>query len=405
MTGRTQNWGKTPWKVKFRAGKRAIPREVDIAIVGAGFTGLAAAACVTRNTRAASVLVLEAGTVGAGASGRTGGMALAGTAAGNLPGLGDVLRGYRKILRELEVNAEVELPGAWEIARGTRSMEGKIVKALKNSPMDWSDSGRVRAVGKVPGGTIDPGKMVSGLARAAQRGGARIAEQAEVRGIEFTSPVRLHVLARAKRNGKSTRHVVTAKKVLLATNAGGLELTEGGSAQMASAEPKLTFAIATAPLGKKRLEAIGMKSGKPFYTVDLPYLWGRRMKNSGMIFGSGLVPAFGKSVREISGKRSRKRWSGLEGIDVSKGEAHKRLDVLERRVRGLHPALNSVCVTHRWGGPILITRDFLPIFRTHPKHKNVILLSGYSGHGVALSVYLGKWAADALAGRRALPDW
>jgi glycine/D-amino acid oxidase-like deaminating enzyme len=71
----------------------------------------------------------------------------------------------------------------------------------------------------------------------------------------------------------------------------------------------------------------------------------------------------------------------------------------------LHPALASVRVTHRWGGPILFTEKMLPIFRRHPRSKQVMVLAGYNGHGVALSVYLGKWAAQALLARRPLPRW
>ena len=65
----------------------------------------------------AVVVLLEAGQVGAGASGRTGGMALAETAAGNLPGLGDVLAGLRQTLHTLEIDCDLTLKGAWEIAR------------------------------------------------------------------------------------------------------------------------------------------------------------------------------------------------------------------------------------------------------------------------------------------------
>jgi glycine/D-amino acid oxidase-like deaminating enzyme len=64
-----------------------------------------------------------------------------------------------------------------------------------------------------------------------------------------------------------------------------------------------------------------------------------------------------------------------------------------------------VRITHRWGGPILLTEKMLPIFRRHPRSKHVMILGGYNGHGVALSVYLGKWAAQALLNRRPLPRW
>jgi glycine/D-amino acid oxidase-like deaminating enzyme len=409
MTQRKQNWGKTPWSISFRAPKQQLPERVNFAIVGGGFTGLSAAAWVARLAPKKSVLLLEAESLGNGSSGRTGGMALAQTAAGDLPGLGDVLRGYRRILNELGIEAELELPGVWEVARGEKSMEGKKVHPLKRSPIDWNDSGRVRAVGRFPGGTVNPGKVVSGLARAAVKLGVQIVEGAEVVGIEFSNPVRLHV-ERAVRNG-TQRKIVTAERVLLATNAGSRELAGEIYRAKESGQPRLTFAIATAPLSKKQMVALGMDSGRPFYTVDTPYLWGRRLKNGGLIFGSGLVPPFEQWLSAETKKRKsteltvKQLWSGLENFDVRRGEAAERLRSLERRIRQLHPVLEKVRITHHWGGPIMTTDKFLPVFRRHPENQHVVVLGGYSGHGVALSVYLGHRAAQHFVGRFKLPTW
>jgi glycine/D-amino acid oxidase-like deaminating enzyme len=330
-------------------------------------------------------------------------MALSQSAAGDLPGLGNVLLGYRKILRELGIDAELGLPGVWEVSRHEKSMEGEKVRALKNSPIDWEDSGRVRAVGKVPGGTVNPGKVISGLARAAAEAGAQIVENAEVVRAEFSDPVRLFV--EGKVNGILQKTVVTAKRVLLATNAGSRELAGTIYSAKASSEPRLTFAIATAPLSKKQIAALGMKSGRPFYSVDFPYLWGRMLKDGGMIFGSGLVPAFGKWLAKSAKSSVTKLWSGLERFSVDRGEPAARLRSLEKRVRLLHPAMKTIRVTHRWGGPILTTKDFIPTFRRHPENKNVVVLGGFSGHGVALSVYLGHQAAQHFTGRYKLPRW
>lgn len=409
MPKRKPNWGKNPWKITFRSKRAPLPEHVDFALVGGGFTGLSAAAWLARLAPKKTVLLLEAERVGNGASGRTGGMALAQTAAGNLPGLGDVLRGYWKIMRDLRVDAELRLPGVWEVARNEKSMEGKKVQPLKNSPIDWEDSGRLRAVSKVPGGSVNPGKVVSGLARAAAKAGAQIAEDAEVVRMEFSDPVRLHVERKLKRGVE--KKIVTAKKVLLATNAASRELAAETYASKDSSEPRLTFAVATAPLTRKQIAALGMESGRPFYSVDFPYLWGRMLKNGGMIFGSGLVPAFGKWLREDAARSKSaksgvtKLWGGLERFDVRHGEPAARLRSLEKRVRLLHAALHKVRITHRWGGPILTTKDFMPTFRAHPESKNVVVLGGFSGHGVALSVYLGYRAAEHFLGERQLPRW
>jgi glycine/D-amino acid oxidase-like deaminating enzyme len=392
MRRKAHPWGAPPWTVDFRPAPRALPDHVDFAIVGGGFTGLSAAAWVRRFAPGRSVLVLESASLGDGASGRTGGMALAETAAGKLSGLGDVLAGYKKILRAFRIDAHLTLPGAWELARSAPA---------NHSPISWSDSGELKAVRLVPGGSVDPGKVVAGLARAAEKAGAQIAEHAEVHALNFSNPLRLHV--RRKLRGRIQQKEIRAEQVLLATNAYSLEM----SCLRVAAEPKLTFALATAPLSSAQLKAIGLSSRRPFYTLDFPYLWGRLLESNGVIFGSGLVPApIGMPLRIPTGARSIENGAhDLRRYDVRRGEAAERLRWLESRVRQLHPALASVRVTHRWGGPILFTEKMLPIFRHHPRSKQVIVLAGYNGHGVALSVYLGKWSAEALLARRSLPPW
>ena len=393
-------WGAPPWTVDFRPVPRSLPDYVDFAIVGGGFTGLSAAAWLRRFAPGRSVLVLESASLGDGASGRTGGMALAETAAGQLPGLGDVLAGYKKILRALRIDSRLTLPGAWELGRSAPATKGSDPVG-KHSPISWSDSGELKVVRRVPGGTVDPGKVVAGLARAAENAGAQIVERAEVRALDFSSPLRLHV--RRNLRGRIHEKEIRAEQVLLATNASSLEL----SGLRAAVEPKLTFALATAPPSAAQLKAIGLSSRRPFYTLDFPYLWGRLLESNGVIFGSGLVPApVGMPFGVPLGVHSRKNGAHeLRRYDVRRGEAAERLLWLEGRVRRLHPALASVRITHRWGGPILFTEDMRPIFRRHPRSKQVMVLAGYNGHGVALSVYLGKWAAEALLDRRPLPPW
>lgn len=280
-------------------------------------------------------------------------MTLAESAAGDLPGLGDVLKGFGEIQRELKIECDFSLPGAWELGR-------KNIK--KDSPVSWNDSGTLGVVRKVPGGTVDPGKLISGLARAAQRLGADICENTRVEKISYRKPLELEVA------GKRVR----AHKTLIATNAESLELSDlaGG------AEPKFTLALATEPLGASALDELGLSSHHPFYTVDMPYLWGRPLHEKQMIFGSGVV--------HLS------HWSELHDLNINSGEAAGLMRLLESRVRSLHPVLQNIKFTNLWGGPILIADEMKPVFRHHLKSKNIIVLGGYSGHGVALSVYLGR---------------
>src|SRR6267378_3741930 len=81
-------WGLPPWTIDFHSGQQALPEEVEFAVVGGGFTGLAAAAWLRHSEPNKSVALFDCSRVGAASSGHTGGMALSESAAGSLPGLG-----------------------------------------------------------------------------------------------------------------------------------------------------------------------------------------------------------------------------------------------------------------------------------------------------------------------------
>jgi glycine/D-amino acid oxidase-like deaminating enzyme len=364
-----ERWGATPWIVDFVPPDQPLPQSVDFAIIGGGFTGLAAAAWLRLLTPGKSVVVLEASRIGAGASGRTGGMVLAEAASGDLPGLGNVLAGLQDILGKLEVQCDLALPGAWEI--------GRKGAPVVNSPISWNDSGTLRVVNEVPGGTLDPGEMVSGLARAASRLGAVICENRRVECVAWSECAELQLADGGLR----------ARKVLFANNGASLDL----SGLNDSAFPRLTLAALSAPLTAEQIEAIGLAERKPFYTVDFPYLWGRLRRDNSIVWGAGLVtPGKANDVREIN---------------IASEEPARMFQTLERRIRQLHPALEKTSFTHQWGGPILFREEWTPVFDRHPASANGIVLGAYAGHGVALSVYLGAWAAEALLDKRELPAW
>lgn len=362
------NWGTPPWKVDFASEPQPLPAEADFVVVGGGFSGLSAAAWLKEIAPERSVVLLEATRIGAGASGRTGGLALAEAAEGDLPGLGDVLGGYRETLRSLAAVGNVELPGVYEIAHSG----GRV-----DSPIVWEDSGTLRVIKEVAGGGIDPGHTLSGLARAASRRGALLLENARVEDIAFQSPIVV----------RSSLGTVRAGKVLLATNAQSVELS--GLAEHSWA--RFTLAVQTGPLADAALAALGLSSGKGFYTSDLPYLWGRPMPDGAVMFGSGLV--------DIADD------ADLATLDIGQGVAAGLFASLERRIRGLHPVLAGVEFALRWGGPIRFGNAWQMFFDHHQCSNDVIVLNGLGGDGVSFSVYLGRWAAEVFVGQRALPGW
>jgi len=375
---KAHKWGTPPWQIDFTARPQGspLPDVLDFTVIGGGFTGLAAAAWLRKIAPEKSVAVFEAGTIGAGASGRTGGMALAESAAGDLPGLGDVLAGFSGILDDLGVECDRQLNGAWEVGRE---------KGVVNSAISWNDSGTVRVTKEIPGGTIDPGKLVGGLGRAAERLGARILENHPVANIRWSDVPEIELAADAPGTKK-----ISARQIVFATNA----LSLGLSGLEQGSHPRLTLAVATEPVSEETLEKIGLAQRKPFYTTDLPYLWGRVRRDNSIIFGAGLVQSPDSN--------------DLDGVDVSAAEPSRIFAALEERVHRLHPALEPVGFTHRWGGPIMFRDSWRPVFTWHPravKKKNAIVIGAFAGHGVALSSYLGRWAAEALLQSRSLPKW
>jgi glycine/D-amino acid oxidase-like deaminating enzyme len=386
-------WGRPPWKISLTPSRHNLPAHVDFAIIGGGFTGLAAAAWLRLLAPDKSAAVFEAARIGAGASGRTGGMVLAETAAGSQPGLGDVLAGFRSILEKLKVQCDLDLNGAWEIARQQTSAKSK----RKKSPIEWNDSGTLRVVNEVPGGTLDPGKLVSGLACNAQHHGALIHENHRVQNVHWSATPELHLTT-----ARGATQKITAAKILFATNA--LSLPQ---AAMTGMHPRLTLAVLTSPVSEKVLAAIGLAERKPFYTVDFPYLWGRVRQDRSIVWGAGLVQSPDAD--------------DLEKLDIAAEESAAAFDRLEHRIRHLHLALEKIKFAQRWGGPILFRDSWKPVFDWHPQSvasvangssrtaqdasRNAIVLGAYAGHGVALSSYLGTWAAEVLLGRRRLPKW
>ena len=378
-SARFHHWGQEPWTIDFVPARRSLPHEADFAVVGAGFTGLAAAASLRMQARDKSVVVLEGGRIGHGASGRTGGMVLAESAAGDLPGLGDVLAGLQQILTEISrasgvpiaEHADLTLSGAWEIGRRSPHRE--------DSPIEWQDSGTLRVRGEVPGGTLDPGRMVESLARAAEKLGAILVENTRVEQVRWLDGGGGELQFAGGR--------LRARKILLATNALSLDMAHltGGM------HPKLTLAATTAPIHDGRLEELGLAQRKPFYTTDLPYLWGRVCADNAIVWGAGLLdPPQGGTV---------------EDVDVTSGDGTRIFASLERRIRRLRPGFEDLTFTHRWGGPILFRENWTPVFSPHPESRDGMVIGAFAGHGVALSSYLGAWAAEAMLGRRALPDW
>jgi glycine/D-amino acid oxidase-like deaminating enzyme len=340
---------------------------VDVAVVGAGFTGLATAHFVLQRSPALRLAVFEAQHVGAGASGRTGGLVLEDTAVGPLAGVEDCIATLQELVTTQHIACDLQVDGCWEIGR---------YGGLPRSPIQWADHGTLEVVHVIPGGAFDPRKFLAGLATIIQRAGGHIFEHVPVTGLELGS----RGSVRLEAGGKT----VHAERVVFATNAFCLPLL----GLQDWAEGVHTIALATEPLTDAVLEAIGWGRRTPFYTLDLPYLWGRVTAEGRAVIGAGLVGH-----------------GDVENARVDSAEAMHRFDALQRRIVRLHPALHHIQITHRWMGPLCMTHDSKPLIAAVDDDGRVLVATGYRGHGVALSTRVGKLLAAVLAGESDLPAW
>jgi glycine/D-amino acid oxidase-like deaminating enzyme len=289
------------------------------------------------------------------------------TAVGPLPGVENCIATLHELVSTQNIACDLSVDGCWEIGR-----QG----GQPCSPIQWTDHGTLQVVNVIPGGAFDPRKFLAGLAATVQRAGGQIFEQAPVTGLDVTSPGNVWLQVGGK--------AVSAERAVFATSAFCLPLL--GLHDWAGGVH--TVAVATEPLADATFDAIGWATHTPFYTLDLPYLWGRVTADGRAVIGAGLVGR-----------------GDVENARVDSAEARRLFEGLERRICALHPALHQVRITHRWMGPICFTNDSKPVIASLDDDGRVLVATGYHGHGVALSARVGKLLAAVLAGQSELPAW
>jgi len=365
-------WGFAPWQrptsfADYNTASPARPSTTpDVAIVGGGLTGTSAAYHLAK--MGVRPVLFEAGLIADGASGRTGGVVLEGTAAGILDQVDACVAGLKRLVDEEQIDCDLVLPGCWELKHSTVAPQAML---------PWSDDGRPIGIARtVSGGVVQPAALTIGIAQAAARLGAVIREQSPVTRIAPEPELFLEIGSERIRPG----HIVVATNAWINATLPDAPLLHCS----------LTFACVTEPLDPAVLAAIGLGEGMPFYTRDLPYLWGRTIRNGRVIFGAGLI--FGNPAE-------------LEVTDIHEGSSGAALDRLRKRVRRLHPALHHVRFDAGWAGPIAFAEDSVPLLGQHPGNSQVLVSGGYAGHGVALSVRAGELLALAIGKNLPLPEW
>lgn len=358
------------------------PVSCDVAIVGGGFTGLACALLLAE--RGADVVLFEAGTFGAGASGASGGQVNPMLAAPDPAALAAALpRAVFDRLTETALHSADDLFAL--IARHGIACEARqkgwlrvdhsraAARAAHRNARAWNAHGaRFEVIGGADlarltgcatwdsgvlcpqGGAVQPLALVHGLMAAAQRAGARLTERAPVTDLRRQS---------GQWRMRAAGAEVTARQVVLATNGHTGALWPGLAASIL---PMVPIQIACDPLPPDRLAQI-LPEGHTISDTRRLIMYARREPGGQVVFGG------------IGWRLGRPAGFGW----------------LLRDAPRLFPALARARWRWRWGGTIALTEDRLP--HLHEPAPGLLAGLGYSGRGVALSVAMGR----ALA-RRAL---
>jgi glycine/D-amino acid oxidase-like deaminating enzyme len=322
--------------------------EVDVAVIGGGFTGLATAIALKRRDPSVDVAVLEAKTVGYGASGRNGsfamtvvGLGFAATAL--LRGKGFLKRahaymercvdGLEAFIDEFQLDCDKLRPGFLRVAT-TPSYAGRLQKqvelmtSLGFDGITWIDADETRelvnsdrylgAMWEPRLVLVNPAKLVREERRIALERGVRVFERSPVLAVARVGEAGPHRLLTSQGSVKATR-------LVFATNAYSHLFDELGRAQI----PAFTYMIATEPLSDEQLAPIGWDGAQGVEDARNLIHYYRLTPDRRIVMGGGPVglTAGGRLDRDAD----ESAWAHLEG-----------------HLRWLWPHLADVPVTHRW---------------------------------------------------------
>jgi glycine/D-amino acid oxidase-like deaminating enzyme len=361
----------------------------DIAVVGGGLTGVSTAWHLSQRMPGHGIILLEAGVLGNGASGRSGGQVLHWINGITTEDPGALRRIYDATHAGIDLAESLAAQyapgsfrrqGALEVytdakrAESARDRVGRLVHA--GIPARFLTAEELRIAG-THGAVLDP--EAGRLNAFALLQGMRAALVAQGVLLHEHTPV-LRVREGATIVLETPDGEVHARAVVLATNAYTPALGYFRHAIL----PLHSHVIATEPLSDRIWERMGWTAWDGF-TDDLDRIaYASRTTGGRLLFGGGGNPAYSY------------RYGGTPVFpDQMK---HPAWTFLRRTMLRYFPALADTPVEARWSGTLGITLDRVCTMGVRGAHRNVYYALGYSGHGLALALLAGRVLADLYAG-------
>jgi len=370
-----------------------LPEAADVAVIGAGFTGLSAARELALH--GAKVAVLEAETFGWGASSSNGGMVLTGLKLGvdallKKYGREAAQRMYAASLKSIDcveeivkqegISCDFRRSGHLEVACKPAHAErfrrmADLTAREFNHRLRFVPGSEIRSEigsGIYFGGLVDelsaginPARYVAGLAQAAKRAGAFLYERTAVQHLESG----LHQAKKGFRVSTS-RGTFWAREVLVATSGYTGKATPALRKKII---PIGSFIIVTEPLPEDLARELSPRDRMIYDSKNFLYYF-RLTPDRRMLFG-GRAAFFPETSRTI-------------------GQSAK---ILHRGMLSVFPRLRDVKLEYAWGGTLDFTFDILP----HAGQlEGLYYALGFAGHGVAMATYLGTKVARLICGER-----
>lgn len=388
-------WHATMSDEEWGPGRSALPgdTQVDVAIVGAGYTGMWTAYYLLERDPSLRVVVLEANVVGFGASGRNGGWCSA-----LLPmGLDDIaaassrdaaVRLQREMHRTVTevgrvvaaegIACDFEQGGYVALARNQVQMQRAVeeIEHLRSYGFDEADHRLLEAdeararcgATRVVGGTytphcaaVHPARLARGLARAIERKGAVIHEHTPV----------TEITPRAARTPHGTVH---ADVVVRATEA----YTPSLKGETRTVVPVYSLMIATEPLSDSFWREVGLHDRATFNDGRQMIIYGQRTADGRFAFG-------GRGAPYHFGSRTDPSYDRHDKVHQS----------LHDTLREMFPSIGDAAITHRWGGAVAAARDWW-CAANFDRSTGLASAGAYVGDGVSTTNLAGRTLADLI---------